>query len=314
MDAKLIHKKTKNFLIVRIDTMRGEGDKNGNIIDNNQLSEPDWKKKLYSLKDLNEILNYALKIANEVLVLQGKNNWKPGRFCFENDKQHLEFWKEQSEDHKDTMKMLENTEQTNEQILTNLKNILGDDLTNWETKLAKKTDLDQASQEKTQQENQKKQLQKKISELTDQLNNSDNKDSKKEQLEQQIKQLQGELQQANNNEQTPPTSEPSDYQDIKTELEQLREQATNSQDKELMKKIAELTDKLNQRERESKTSANQQNLPSEKKLYWVIGVMGVVIVVLLGVIIKGRLVKVGSLRFLAKKKKKTIRSLKNNIS
>ncbi|CAG8852124.1 12229_t:CDS:1, partial [Racocetra persica] len=75
-------------------------------------------------------------------------------------------------------------------------------------------------------------------------------------LEQKIKQLTNELEQAQNKE-PPRTNEPSDYQDIKTELEQLRKQVVNSQDKELMKKVAELTDKINQRERESKNTASQ---------------------------------------------------------
>ncbi|CFW93336.1 protein of unknown function [endosymbiont DhMRE of Dentiscutata heterogama] len=295
MEAKLINKHSKEFLITRIRAMQWEGDQSGEVINDNQLSEMNWNDKLRSLISLYDILKYANKIANEILTIQGKELWKSGEFHFERPEQQQWFWLNNVEDQKDIIQTLENAlqerdnhKQQNEQILTNLKNILGDDLTDWETKIAKKSEVDQASQEKIQQENQKKQLQQKLSELTDQLNNQDS-GQQKEELEQQIKQLQAELEQANNR----PQETPDDYQTIKNELEQLKKQTTKNPDSQLSQKVMEMCDKIlarereRERERESKTNENLRNLPSNnQKLYWVIGIGGVVIIVLLVIIIR----------------------------
>ncbi|KLL04531.1 MAG: hypothetical protein MRERV_19c011 [Mycoplasmataceae bacterium RV_VA103A] len=195
-----------------------------------------------------------------------------GHFKFENEDEWTIFEECRKKDEEELVKVLENLTKgvaenkgKAEQILTTLKNILGDDLTDWETKIAKKSEVDQANNSLTQLENEKVQLKQQITNFINQLNDLNNGNKNKEELEQKIKQLTTELEQVQNNE-SPRTSEPSDYQDIKTELEQLRKQAVNSQDKELVKKIAELTDKINQRERERET-----NLPSEQRLYWIIG-------------------------------------------
>ncbi|CAG8842731.1 35914_t:CDS:2 [Racocetra persica] len=108
MTPETINLRSKTFLIEMLKLMKLEGDRQGEPITN----------------------------TNEILTIQGKKKLDPGHFEFENDEQHFKFLRMNNEDQKDIIQNLKNSlqgganyKQQNEQILTNLKNILGDNLT-----------------------------------------------------------------------------------------------------------------------------------------------------------------------------------------
>lgn len=110
-DTTKIYRETKEFLICKIQTIQCGELEEKPVLDQ-QLSEPEWRKRLLRQITLNQVLDYAHRIVNNIRAIRGQSPWSPG---------HFQFTEAQLQEYNECQKKDEEEKQLNKEVDTHLE-------------------------------------------------------------------------------------------------------------------------------------------------------------------------------------------------